>query len=182
VDPQLEEIVRELESASARVHDLLRRLGPTEWSRRPAPDSWSAVECVAHLNLTSVAMLPLIHQGIEDARQRGRTSGRRYRRDFLGWLLWKALSAPGRFKVKTAAPFVPRADRPHEEVIAEFDRLQALQIAAAREADGLPIDRVKMTSPFNAKARYTVFSGLCILPRHQHRHLWQAEQAARTSL
>jgi hypothetical protein len=63
--------------------------------------------------------------------------------------------------------------------MAEFDRLQAEQIAITREADGLPIDRVKMTSPFNPKLRYNIFAGLSILPRHQHRHLWQAEQAIR---
>ena len=124
-------------------------------------------------------MLPLIRHGVDDARRMGRVTGRRYRRDLLGWLLWKATSVPGRYKSKTAAPFVPSSDKPLEEVIAEFDRLQGLQIVAAREADGLPIDRVKMTSPFNAKVRYNVFSGLSILPRHQHRHLWQAEQAAR---
>ena len=63
--------------------------------------------------------------------------------------------------------------------MAEFERLQAEQIAVTREADGLSIDRVKMTSPFNAKIRYNIFSALSILPRHQHRHLWQAEQASR---
>jgi hypothetical protein len=182
VHPQLEELVREFESASARLRDLERRLGPAEWKRRPSPESWSPIECVAHLNLTSVAMLPLIGHGIADARRLNRASGRRYRRDLLGWLLWRATSVPGRYKSKTTAPFVPSSDKPLEEVIAEFDRLQALQIAAAREADGLPIDRVKMPSPFNGKVRYNVFSGLSILPRHQHRHLWQAEQAIQKSM
>jgi len=27
--------------------------------------------------------------------------------------------------------------------------------------------------------RYNVFAALSIMARHQHRHLWQAEQAAR---
>ena len=49
-------------------------------------------------------------------------------------------------------------------------------LALAREADGLPIDRVKIASPFNTRLRYNVFSAFSILPRHQHRHLWQAEQ------
>jgi hypothetical protein len=48
-----------------------------------------------------------------------------------------------------------------------------------RAADGLPIDAVKITSPVDARARYNVFAALSIMARHQHRHLWQAEQAAR---
>jgi hypothetical protein len=82
-------------------------------------------------------------------------------------------------KAKTIAAFVPTSDRPAEEVMAEFDRLQTEQIALTRAADGLPIDSVKMASPFNAKVRYNIFSALSILARHQHRHLWQAEQAGR---
>ncbi len=103
----------------------------------------------------------------------------RYRRDLVGWLLWKSISAPGRFKSKTIPSFVPASDRSAEEVMAEFDRLQSEQIALTRASEGLPIDRVKMSSPFNASVRYNIFSALSILPRHQHRHLWQAEQAGR---
>jgi len=124
-------------------------------------------------------MIPLIQQGIDDARRSTRTVGDRYRRDLVGWLLWTSISAPGRFKSKTIPAFVPTSDRSAEEVMAEFDRLQAEQIALARTADGVPIDRVKMSSPFNARVRYNIFSALSILPRHQHRHLWQAEQAGR---
>jgi hypothetical protein len=179
VHSQLEEIISELNSASVRARNLHRNLSPDRWNRRPAPESWSPGECVAHLNLTAIAMMPLIRQGIDDARRSGRAAGERYRRGLVGWLLWKSISAPGRFKAKTIAAFVPTSDRPAEEVMAEFDRLQADQIALTRAADGLPIDSVKMASPFNAKVRYNIFSALSILPRHQHRHLWQAEQAGR---
>ena len=176
---QLEDIVAEFESASVRLRDLHRKLAPDAWNRRPAPESWSPGECVAHLNLTAVAMLPRIRQGLDEARKSQRPLGSRYRRDLLGWLLWRSISTPGRFKSKTIPAFVPSGDRPAAEIMAEFDRLQAEQIAVTRACEGLPIDRVKMVSPFNASVRYNVFSALSILPRHQHRHLWQAEQASR---
>jgi hypothetical protein len=179
VDQQLEEIVREFNSASARIRNLHTSLKPGRWNRRPEPERWSPGECVAHLNLTAIAMVPLIRHGIDEARRSGRAAGDRYRRDLVGWLLWKSISSPGRFKSKTIPAFVPTSDRPAEEVMAEFDRLQKEQIELTRAAAGLPIDRVKMSSPFNAKVRYNIFSALSILPRHQHRHLWQAEQAGR---
>ena len=179
MNSQLEDIVSEFSSASTRVRNLHRSLAPGRWNRRPTPESWSPGECVVHLNLTSLAMIPLIRQGLDDARRSGRATGDRYRRDLVGWLLLKSIGTPGRFKSKTIPAFVPTSDRPAEEVMAEFDRLQSEQIALVRSADGLPIDRVKMASPFNARVRYSIFSALSILPRHQHRHLWQAEQAGR---
>ena len=78
---------------------------------RPAPESWSPAECVAHLNLTAMAMLPLIRQGLDEARRLQRSSGARYRRDIVGWLLWRSISTPGRFKTKTIPAFVPSGDR-----------------------------------------------------------------------
>jgi DinB superfamily len=179
VSPQLEEIVREFELASIRLRDLHLGLGADAWDRRPAPESWSPSECVTHLNLSAIGMLPLLRQGLEEARRLRRPAGGRYRRDVVGWLVWRTISSPGRFKSKTIPAFVPSSDRPAEDIMSEFDRLQAEQIALTRAAEGLAIDRVKMVSPFNARVRYNIFSGLSILPRHQHRHLWQAEQAGR---
>ncbi|HET9363336.1 MAG TPA: DinB family protein [Vicinamibacterales bacterium] len=175
--PQLEAIASEFLSASERLARLRQGLPPEAWSRRPAPEKWSPGECVAHLNLTSAAFVPLLRQGLDECRRSGRGVGGRYRRDLVGWLLWRALSVPGRFKSKTTAAFVPSGDRPAGELAAEFERLQAEQIALTRASDGLPIDRVKIVSPFDGRVRYSIFAALSILPRHQHRHLWQAEQA-----
>ena len=175
MNAQLAAIVEGLESAQRRLHVLGQTLSDGDWSRRPGPDRWSPLECVAHLNLTALAMLPLIRDGLARARSDGRPAPRRYRRDALGWLLVQALNKPGKFKVRTTAAFVPTADRPVSEVLAEFDSLQGEQVACVRAADGLPVDRVRIASPFNARIRYTVYSALSILPVHQHRPLWQAE-------
>ena len=67
----------------------------------------------------------------------------------------------------------------HPAHLSHRYRWQTEQLACVRDADGLPIDAVKITSPVDARARYNVFAALSIMARHQHRHLWQAEQAAR---
>jgi len=38
------------------------------------------------------------------------------------------------------------------------------------------LSQVRVTSPFNARVRYNLYACFTILPRHQHRHLWQAER------
>jgi hypothetical protein len=182
---ELAAIEQELESALVRLHDLRAKVPPEIWKRRPATGRWSPGECVAHLNLSSASMVPLVRAGIEEARRIGaaRRSGRsapaRYRRDVVGWLLWKGLGPGKGFKTRTIPAWVPSGDSHPDQLVAEFERWQTQQIALAREAEGLPIDAVKITSPVDARARYNVFAALSIIARHQHRHLWQAEQAAR---
>jgi hypothetical protein len=174
---QLKSIFSEFEAARERLRSLLQGAVERYWKERPDPARWSMSECVAHLNLTSKAFLPLLRDGIARARTSGTPAPRRYRMDLLGWFLWKSAGPPVRFRVKTTPAFVPTATDPPSQIVAQFEQLQAEQMAYVREADGLPITAVKITSPFDARIKYNLYSCLAMLPRHQHRHLWQAEQA-----
>jgi hypothetical protein len=78
-------------------------------------------------------------------------------------------------KVRTAPAFVPDREVPRSRTLEEFDRLQAEQVEVARSSEGLPIHRVQITSPFDRRVRYNLYSALVILPRHQLRHVGQAE-------
>ena len=175
--PDLQALVDEFEAAEARLHQLKGRFPESAWGRRPPAGGWSAAECVAHLNLTSEAYLPLIDGALAEARRLGPRAPRRLRKDFVGWLIWQSSRPGGRMKVQTAPAFVPTSDLPLDRLVAEFNRLQAAQIERTRAADGLPIHRVKITSVFNDRVRYSTYSALSILAVHQHRHLEQAERA-----
>jgi hypothetical protein len=138
-------------------------------------------ECIEHLNLTAQAYLPLLRAALDSGRAptgRGAAAPRRYRRDPVGWLMWRMAGPPVRHRIKTTSAFIPSSHRPVVELVAEFDRLQDAQIRCVVDGDGLPLARLWITSPFNPRIRYNVYSCLTILPRHQQRHLWQAEQAA----
>jgi hypothetical protein len=79
--------------------------------------------------------------------------------------------------VKTTPEFVPRGDRPGTELVAQFEHLQDELIGLLRSADGLPLDRVNIVSPFSASVRYNVYAAFTVIPGHQLRHLAQAEDA-----
>jgi len=179
---QLSAIVAELESAQARLHRLTDQLPDARWKSRPGQYRWSAAECVEHLNITSKAYLPRLRRSLESTTPAATET--RHRRDFLGWL-FSSLVGPmpsigkSRFgRVKTPPAFVPSESPERVDAMAEFDRLQAELIAITREADGYPLSEMKIISPFGEKIRYNFYSALRILPRHQQRHIEQAEEAA----
>ena len=180
--PQLSAIVAQFESASARLRRLVTHTPAARWNTRADPARWSVAECVAHLNLTSRAYLPLLERGIAEAHAVGGGAPARYRRDPLGWLI-ATMSGPrpriGGRKLgglKTAASFVPSGELEAEATVAEFMELQARQIALTRTADGLPLHRVRVVSPFDARVKYNLYAAFTLLPAHQHRHLEQAEE------
>lgn len=179
--PQLQAIADEFNFATARLHALARAVPDDRWPVRRDPARWSVAECVAHLNLTGRAYSDILHAAIT-AAPRPLLSGPwpgRYRRDFWGWLLWKSMPPPVRFRVKTVAAFIPEAVAPAAAQVAEFEQWQKVQMDLLIAADGLPLNSLRVTSPFNAKVTYNLYSCFSILPAHQHRHLWQAEQVWR---
>jgi hypothetical protein len=78
-------------------------------------------------------------------------------------------------RTKASARFIPGSNLPAAELRARFDGLQLELLEITASADGLPIDRTFIPSPVDPRAKYNLFAALGILPRHQHRHLWQAE-------
>lgn len=179
--PQLQALADEFQFATARLHALVHAVPADKWPVRRDPDRWSVAECVVHLNLTAAAYEEILREAftrLPKAEAGGPRPGK-YHRDILGWLLWRTMPPPVKSRYKTIARFIPGSVAPVPQLVAEFERLQAMQLSFLEEADGRPLTKVKVTSPFSAKVRYNLYSCFSILPAHQHRHLWQAEQVWR---
>ncbi len=182
MQPQLADVAADLERARSRLHRLADALPDDRWARRADPARWSVAECVAHLNLTAQAYAPLLRAALAEAAALDGAAPARYRRDPVGWLLSRMVGPLPRIggrrigRIRTPAPFVPTGDLPRAATVREFDARQDELLAFVREADGLPLERVRVTSPFDARARYNLFAALAMQAPHQHRHLQQAEE------
>ena len=152
---------------------MATRLSAQQWQARPSPGEWSVAECVAHLNLTSRAFVPLLDDAL--AEERAAKRGRRHRMDVMGWLVW--LMTALRVPVRTTDPFVPKAAPPRDSALAEFDALQDQIVERLERADGLDLTRLRIVSPFDARLRYNVYAALKLIAEHQHLHLRQATRA-----
>ena len=175
---QLNAIVDDLQAAEERFHRLHRVVPHDVWTHRRAAARWSPAECLEHLNLTSRAMLPLLHAGLGGAADRPQLPAPRYRRDVVGWVVWRLIAPSNGLRTRTLPAFAPSGDEPLETVVADFAQLQSEIIACVRAADGLPIDRITLRSPFDGRVRCNLYAALTLIPRHQHRHALQAERAA----
>jgi hypothetical protein len=172
-------ITDEFRLASERAVALCRRLDVLELTRRPAPESWSVAECLTHLRISSEAYYPAWRDAIGRARQAGaRASGAEYRLDFTGRLLKWVLEPPPKFHFPAPANFQPVEVGAVEEVLPKFLSSQEQVLDYIRQGEGLPLDRMKITSPFSKNVRYSVWSSFVVTAAHQRRHLLQAERAA----
>ena len=174
--PQLQLLADEFHFATARLHALVRAVPEERWPVRRRAERWSVAECVVHLNLTGAAYETILREALARGPRPASPFTERYRRDFFGWLLWKSQPPPVRMRTRTIARFIPQSTAPVARLVADFERHQEMQLAALAEADGLDLNAIRVASPFNPKVHYNLYSCFSILPAHQHRHLWQAEQ------
>lgn len=176
--PQLQPLLGQLESATARASALAASVDDAAFRARPANGGWSAAECIAHLNLTTLAFLPRLDAALATARS-GFGDDRRYRSGVVGALLaWSLDPSRIRFRFRTSAGFVPEITGAGDDVAGEFERLQRELAARIERASGLHLNELRIASPFDARASYNPYAAFRILLAHERRHLRQAERAA----
>lgn len=172
--PDLTIVTNQLRAAQSAIHALAESVDDATWVTRPSANAWSMSECVAHLTLTTEAFLPAMHTQLKRPESRARAAPARMRRGVLGWVLCRALEPPVRSRYPTTAPFVPDEQESKEDVLRAFDVSQESLLATIRLGDGIDLTRIRLTSPFDPRLQYSLFSALHITAAHQRRHLWQA--------
>lgn len=180
---QLASLRAECAAVRAAFVALDGRVSDADWARRPSPAEWSIAECIAHLVLTSAAMVPRLRAAIAGAPTFAPSEARAYRGTLVGRLL-TSMVGPVRIvaglklgRVPTTPPFVPGSADVRATLRVEFLRSLEEEQLLVQEAEGRAIDKVRIESPFRAGMFYDCYSGLLILPRHEMRHLVQAQRA-----
>ena len=176
VSMEVGQIKQELLDTRERARHLSEGLSDGHWTASPAPGQWSIGECLTHLNITSERFIPIIDDAIREGREKNLQAAGALNRDLKGWVLCWILEPPYRLKSKTPASFVPVRVEPISDVLERFDYLQGELLVRLDRAVGLALDRLFVTSPFNARLNYNLYSAFRLLPVHQRRHLWQAER------
>lgn len=175
LSPRLEALARDFEQSVQEVRRLLAEKPEDALRKRPSAASWSALECVVHLNLSTQAMLPGIEQAVAAAGPAS-PANQAPRADFTGRLLAWSLEPPARLKMKTTRIAEPLEAGSPQLVSEEFARQHRQLLELLHAAAGKRIDQQKMKSPF-ANVRYNAYSGFRIVAAHDRRHLWQARKA-----
>jgi hypothetical protein len=174
---QVQDIRRQLDEATTRLEDMAARAGAARWQERPGAATWSASECVQHLVITVDAFLPRIDAALAQATPRSGGMDAPFRQSPIGRLFVRFLEPPYRLRAKTGGPFVPETSRPPEIDLAEFTARHAQLHARLDGAAAYALDRLTLRSPFFERLRYTLYTTFLLIPAHERRHIWQAEQA-----
>ena len=166
---QLDAVERD---ARMLVSGLEERLG----SWRAKEDSWNVAECLDHLATGNRVYLNAMEEAALRAREQGRWRCRPAMPGLIGRWFVAYLEPPVRalFRIKA-----PRVIRPSQDPTLgdAFDKFieshHEVRIFLHQNAD-LDLAGVRFSNPFIRGIRFSLATGLHVIPAHERRHLWQA--------
>jgi len=162
---QTQEFIEELKQFESLTYQQLN------W--KPAPTSWSIIECIDHLKKTNEQYLIPLQKALEDARIRNLKAQKPFKSAWFGKFFANQMKPNGR-KIKAPALFSPQISNLDIHILREFIALKTNILTYVQDLNGLDIQRMKISSPISKLIVFRVGDALQIVVNHDFRHLEQA--------
>ena len=172
---EIRRILDDLEANERRAEALVAGLDDGSLNWRPDERSWSTAQCLDHLNVANRIYLEAMRPSIEEARRQGRMRRGLVRPGWFERWFVANLEPPPKRKLPAPKKIVPAFRGEKEALLTEFRRLHAEAAGLLREAADVDLG-VRFPNPFIKLFRFRVWTGFLVIPTHERRHLWQAEQ------
>ncbi|MDO7848846.1 DinB family protein [Hymenobacter sp. M29] len=170
----LTELDRAVRQLVATVQTELEPLAPAQLNQQPAPNAWSALECLEHLNRYSRYYNPRFAQAL--ARPDTSTNGD-VRYSWAGRKFLDMMAPTNTRKVKTFNYMNPGGSQLGREVVAEFCAHQQQLLALLAQARRADLNRKAVPVEFLRLLKMRLGETFELQVLHEQRHVQQALRA-----
>lgn len=154
-----------------------QNLPPQKLNQEPTPGSWSAAQCMAHLNAYGDYYLPAIEKAIHQARHQGSTPAEEFRSSWLGAYFTKIMQPDSKTKMKSPTNAIPPAAPNPTETLAQFIDQQERLLKLIEQARTVDLNRVRIPISIVQWIRLKLGDTFGFYVAHHRRHVFQAERA-----
>jgi hypothetical protein len=171
---ELQRLEDALDAAERDARAVVEGLSEALGAWRAEPGSWSVAECLDHLATANRVYL----RAMEPAAA-GALSAKRRRRGpahpgMIGRWFVNFLEPPVTRKSKAPRTIRPRNAPPLNDAMKLFLASQDEVRRFLRTYAGIDLAGVRFPNPFIRGVRFSLATGLHVIPAHERRHLWQA--------
>ena len=173
-----------LNAAERDARALVAGLTEDQGTWRARPGSWSVAECLDHLAIGNRVYLRAMQPAAERAIAEGRRRRRPARPGLIGGWFVRSLEPPVKSKGKAPRSIRPRSSPALADAFDQFLESQEEVRTFLRKYADIDLAGVRFPNPFIRGVRFSLATGLHVIPAHERRHLWQAwrvRQAAATA-
>lgn len=167
-------MVSELQDNDARARKLVAPLSPEQVNWKPGANEWSIGQCLEHLSLTNETYVGPISEELTTTPTGAVaeiTPGW-----FGGWFIRSYIEpSPQTRRARAPRKIVP-SSHVDPTILERFLESNEQVRQLARRAANYDVNRIRFRNPYLAIIRFTIGTGLLIMPAHERRHLLQAER------
>lgn len=173
---ELHRLIDELHATDRDAAALVEGLPEERATKRLAPDAWSIAECLDHVAVANRVYLGAMSGPAQEARARGRTRQGAALPGWPGRLFIYTLEPPPKWWSRLKAPrkIRPRSSPALADAYARFLESQAAAREFTSENADLDLAGIRFPNPFVPGIRFSLATGLHVIPAHDRRHLLQA--------
>ena len=181
IAPELQAILVALDEADADARAVAAGLTDAQGVWREEPGRWSVSECLDHLARINRVYLAAMGEPARRAQQAGHTRRRPARPGIIGRWFVRTMEPPVSMKMKAPSGTEPRPAPPLTDALAAFLASQDDVRRFIADYGHLDLARVRFPNPFVTGIRFSLATGLHVVPAHDRRHLSQAWRARRAA-
>jgi hypothetical protein len=178
-------LLRQLHQQTEQFIDLAisewQMIPHTQFARKPAPEKWSANECLQHLNTYGRYYLPEIENAILKAKANNLGPSSTFQTGWLGHYFTEMMlpTTNGKPAKKMKAPKNARPTKIVEShlVISEFIDQQEKLLQLIDEAATVNLNKIRIPISIAKMIKLKLGDTLNFLIAHQNRHVLQAQRA-----
>jgi hypothetical protein len=177
---ELQELLDAVDAAERQAETLVADLSQEEvnWQLDPGR-SWSVAQCLDHLTVMNEFYPRTFPRLVADAKERGVGPFAGLHPGPVGRWFVASMGPQPRIKLKAPNQAVPRANLQRDALVPAFKASHDMYRALVRSCADVDVNRVKGPNPFYSFVPMRVATILQIIPAHDRRHLWQAENVKR---
>ena len=178
MDPRIYPEIQNLHDAYAAAkkdaESLIAGLTEDQAAWRAHPAAWSVAECLDHLALTNRLYVRAMQPAADAARRENKLRRRPALPGYFGAWFVRSLEPPAKLKTKSPQSIKPRIAPTFADASAAFLASHADAHNFLRANADLDLAAIRFTNPFVKALRFTLATGLHVIPAHERRHLHQA--------
>ncbi|QEC69856.1 DinB family protein [Panacibacter ginsenosidivorans] len=160
-------------------------ISPAIFKQPPAPDAWSAMQCLGHLNAYGDYYLPAIEKAISEVRQQNKTSISTFKPGWLGNYFTNLMmpnenGVPSK-KMKAPKNYTTNNEGDTDCTIAKFIDQQEKLLLLLEEAKNIDLNTIRIPISIAKFIKLKLGDVFMFLIAHNLRHVKQAERAISTA-
>ena len=159
---------------------------PTEvLMKQPSPTSWSASQCLEHLNIYGEYYLPAIEKAILKAQAEGSVPSEMFKSGWLGDYFYRLMlpntEGVPRSKMKATKNAIPAPEHDAKAVVAKFIDQQEKILLLLEQARIVNMSKIRIPISISRWIRLKLGDTFLFLIAHNQRHIAQLERALKAA-